>query len=139
MKTYFTIEELCRSYTADNLGIDNTPPKYVELNLRDLIEFLNPLREAWGSPIIINSGYRCPELNKAVGGVPTSAHQTGNAVDMHPQNGKMEEFKQFCLDYCKDKDFDQLILENSGATEWVHLGLFNNNNEQRHQMFKLTK
>lgn len=139
MKSYFTIEELCYSYTAEQQDIDNTPSDNIKENLKKLIEFLNPLREAWGSAIRINSGYRCPELNKAVGGVPTSAHQTGNACDMHPQNGDIEGFKKFCWNYCKDKDFDQLILENSGATEWIHFGLYNNNNEQRHQMFTLTK
>lgn len=139
MKSYFTIEELCYSYTAEQKGIDNTPPDYIKDNLEDLINFLNPLREKWGSPIIINSGYRCPELNKLVGGVPTSAHLEGNAVDMHPQNGEFEKFKEFCLNYCKDKDFDQLIIENSGSTYWIHLGLWSNNNKQRHQTFKLTK
>lgn len=74
MKTYFTIDELCYSYTAEQQDIDNTPPDNIKERLKKLIEFLNPLREAWGSAIRINSGYRCPELNDAVGGVSTSAH-----------------------------------------------------------------
>lgn len=74
MKSYFTIDELCYSYTAEQKGIDNTPPDNIKEHLKKLIEFLNPLRETWGSAIRINSGYRCPELNQAVGGVSTSAH-----------------------------------------------------------------
>ena len=139
MKSYFTIEELSKSDVAEQQGINNTPPDNIKENLKKLIEFLNSLREAWGSAICINSGYRCPELNQAVGGVTTSAHLEGNAVDMHPQNGEFEKFKEFCLNYCKNKDFDQLIIENSGSTYWIHLGLWSNNNKQRHQTFKLTK
>ena len=137
MKSYFTIEELCYSYTAEQQGIDNTPSKEIKENLKELIDFLNPMREAWGSPIIINSGYRCPELNKAVGGSKTSVHMKGWAADIYPQNNKMSEFKQFCLDYCKDKLFDQLIIEKSGSTEWIHVGIFNNKKEQRKQTFKI--
>ena len=75
---YFTIKELCKSNTAIKYGIDNTPTPEVEQNLIALIEnVLDPLREAWGSPIIINSGYRCPILNKAVGGSKTSSHMSG--------------------------------------------------------------
>lgn len=139
MKSYFTLEELYYSDTAKLKKIDNTPPNYVKENLNDMIEFLNPLRESWGSPIIINSGYRCEKLNKAVGGVSTSAHLEGNAVDMHPQNGDFDGFKKFIVDYLKDKNFDQCIIENSGSTYWIHLGLWNNDNKQRKQIFKLTK
>ena len=103
MKTYFTIEELCKSNVAEQQEIDNTPPENIQENLKKLIEFLNPLREAWGSAIRINSGYRCPELNQAVGGVATSAHCEGWAVDMYPINKKFTKFKQFIVDYLKDK------------------------------------
>ena len=68
---YFTIEELTRSTTARQRGIDNTPSQQVIDNLTALVNnVLDPLRQAWGKPIHVNSGYRCPALNKAVGGVP---------------------------------------------------------------------
>ena len=66
---YFTIDELCHSDTAIALGIDNTPNQEVKEHLVQLIEeLLDPLREAWGSPIKVNSGYRCAKLNRATKG-----------------------------------------------------------------------
>ncbi len=80
---YFTIKELTRSATAQHLGIDNTPPASAVKALHALVEnVLDPLRQAWGGPIMVNSGYRCPELNKLVGGTPYSQHQRGEAADI---------------------------------------------------------
>ena len=71
---YFSISELTFSTKARELRIDNTPFSYeVVDNLTNLTEnLLDPIREMWGKPIQVNSGYRCPALNKAVGGKPTS-------------------------------------------------------------------
>lgn len=135
---YFTINELCQSETAEELKINNTPTKEIEDHLVLLIEcLLDPLRETWGSAIIVNSGYRCPILNKAVGGSKTSSHMSGWAVDIRPKNGKMKEFKEFVVEFVKDKFFDQLILEKSGDVEWVHISLYNNSGKQRRQIFSL--
>ena len=135
---YFTIEELCQSETADKLKIDNTPSEEIKKNLETLVDcLLDPLREAWGSPIIVNSGYRCPILNKAVGGSKTSSHMSGWSVDMHPKNGKMDEFKKFVIQFIKTRFWDQCILEKSGDVEWVHLSLYNNSGKQRKQIFSL--
>ena len=80
---YFTIKELTRSATAQHLGIDNTPPASAVKALHALVDnVLDPLRQAWGGPIMVNSGYRCPELNKLVGGTPYSQHQRGEAADI---------------------------------------------------------
>ena len=136
MKSYFTIEELSKSDIAEQQEIDNTPPDNIKENLKKLIEFLNPLREAWGSAIRINSGYRCPELNQAIGGVATSAHCEGWAVDMYPINKKFTKFKQFIVDYLKDKNFDQAIIEKNGRSQWIHLGLWSKG-RQRKQIFKI--
>ena len=137
MKSYFTINELTQSTTATINNIDNTPPPSIKENLEKLIEFLNPLREAWGSPIIITSGYRSLELNKVLNGSSTSAHVAGWAVDMVPQNGKINEFKQFVREYLKDKEFDQYIDEASGNSSWVHLGLYHPDGKQQRRQFLL--
>lgn len=135
---YFTIEELCQSETAERLGIDNTPTEEVIENLTLLTDcLLDPLREAWGGAVIVNSGYRCPELNKAVGGSKTSTHPSGWSADIRPKNGKMEEFKKFVVEFIKTRIWDQLILEKSGNVEWVHISLYNNSGKQRKQIFSL--
>ena len=137
---YFTIEELCQSETAERLKIDNTPTPEVKINLKYFIErILDPLRESWGSAIIVNSGYRCPILNKAVKGSKTSAHLTGWAVDIRPKNGKIEEFKKHVIEFFKGRMWDQIILEKSGNTVWIHIGLFNNSGKQRRQIFSITE
>ena len=80
----FSYMEFEASDKADEKGICNVITSF---EVRDAIKalvdtVLQPLRDAWGKPLHINSGYRCPELNKAVGGVPTSAHQYGQAADV---------------------------------------------------------
>ena len=80
---YFTIKELIKSTTATAKKIDNIPTKEVEDNLTKLVDkVLDPLREAYGKPIKVNSGYRCPKLNRAVGGSATSQHVLGQAADI---------------------------------------------------------
>ena len=80
---HFTIKELVRSDTATRLGINNTPPASAVKALNALVDnVLDPLRDAWGGPIHVNSGYRCPRLNRIVGGTPSSQHQRGEAADI---------------------------------------------------------
>lgn len=140
MKTYFTIKELSYSKTAEEKNINNSPDINIQEHLKELIKFLNPLREAWGKPILVSSGFRCPELNKAVNGSKTSAHLTGYAVDLVPKDMKdWNDFITFLKDYLKNKLFDQFIIETSGSFKWVHLGLYNNKNQQRRMMFNIAK
>lgn len=115
---HFTIDELCRSDTARSRGIDNTPTEEVRKNLTALVgNVLDPLREWYGKPIYVNSGYRCPALNKAVGGVANSQHLTGQAADIDV-NDRAENRR--LMKHIEDNlDFDQLIWENGGA--WVHV------------------
>ena len=138
-KSYFTVAELYASDTAKKYGIDNTPNSIVISHLQQLINFLNPLREAWGSAIRVNSGYRCEKLNRFVGGSKTSSHLIGYGVDLIPVNRKMDAFKKFIIDYMKNKMFDQCIIEKSGKTEWVHIGLYNLKGQQRKMIFNITK
>lgn len=115
---HFTIDELCRSDTARSRGIDNTPTEEVRKNLTALVgNVLDPLREWYGKPIYVNSGYRCPALNKAVGGVASSQHLTGQAADIDTND--RSENRKLMRRIEESLDFDQLIWENGG--EWLHV------------------
>lgn len=85
----FALSEFIDSDTADRLGIDNTPSEQAVENITLLCtKLLQPLRSLYGKPMHINSGYRCEELNKAVGGVETSDHRQGLAADIRCDNPK---------------------------------------------------
>lgn len=85
----FDLDEFIRSETAEKLGIDNTPPEKFENNIKYLCtKLLQPLRSLYGKPMIISSGFRCKELNEAVGGVETSFHTVGLAADIKCENPK---------------------------------------------------
>lgn len=132
---YFSIEELCKSETAKSKNINNSPSEEIKTHLKELVEnLLDPLREAWGSPIHVNSGYRCEKLNKAIGGAKNSAHKYGYAADIVPANGKIYEFKLFVRKWLKENyiKFDQYIDEQKGNSHWVHLG-YKHNGVQRMQ------
>lgn len=125
MTNYFTIKELCGSSTAKAKGIDNTPTQAICDKLHLLItECLNPIREAYGKPINVTSGYRCAELNKAVGGVSNSQHVKGEAVDLV---GKTNEETRRIYEIAKALwNFDQLLFERNGkGSIWVHISYKN--------------
>lgn len=116
---YFTIKEMIKSSTATAKRIDNTPNQTVIDSLTKLIEaVLDPLREWYGKPIRVNSGYRCEALNKAVGSkAKNSQHLYGEAADI-TVGSKTENEKLF--NYIKDNlPFDQLINESNFS--WVHV------------------
>ena len=91
---HFSISELTSSATALREGIDNRPSKCAYHLLHVLVDqLLDPIREAWGEPIVVSSGYRCKELNTLIGGVKNSHHILGCAADitaplLSPQGGK---------------------------------------------------
>ena len=120
---YFTLDELCASDTAQRRGIDNTPDTAKKQKLQTLIEqLLDPIRAAWGAPITINSGYRSPKLNAAVGGVSTSQHLRGEAADISvggPAENKRLFAKIVELQKTGRIAFDQLIDES--GYRWIHL------------------
>lgn len=131
---YFSIKEL----TATHQPYKNIPNDEQLANLTRLICVLDKIRDGWGSPIRVNSGFRSPEVNKAVGGVSNSAHLTGNAADLYPINGDFEGFKEYMIKFVKNISFDQCIIErNSRGSIWIHFGLFRNNGEQRGKVFSL--
>lgn len=127
---YFTIEELCSSATAKRKGINNTPDESVKKNLTLLIEkILDPLREAWGAPIIVTSGYRCGKLNRAVGGAAKSQHLLGQAGDIRTISDKPSENKKlFDLIRALKLPYDQLIDEY--GFNWVHVSYSSKNRRQ---------
>lgn len=116
---YFTIAELCKSETADQLGIDNRCKKEHVVNMTALVDnVLDPLREAYGKPITVNSGFRSPALNKAVKGSATSDHMTGRAADI--TGGSPDENKKlFSLIQSLGLPFKQLIDEKNFS--WIHV------------------
>lgn len=132
----FTLEELYRSCTADSIGIDNKPTDKVKNNLIILTkEILQPIRNEYGKPVIVSSGYRCEKLNKAVGGSSTSAHVRGEAADLTTSN--MKEFQRCVLEWAKTNKFDQIIIEypNKGfVATWIHIGSYNAQGKQRKQI-----
>lgn len=135
---YFTLPEFIRSETATKKKIDNTPSFEVVEHLRELTEtILEPLRAAYGKAITVSSGYRCPALNKAVGGVNGSAHLRGDAADL--QAADMAGFKRFVRQYLISQrvKFDQCIIEKSGKTEWIHISIYSSTGSQRGQVFNL--
>lgn len=77
----FRLSEMVRSKTARAKNIPNVPSPAIIENLRGLAAAMEPVKAAFGNKLSINSGYRCPELNKAIGGSPTSAHCGGYAID----------------------------------------------------------
>ena len=106
---HFTLEEFSHSSTAKARGIDNTVPKQLVPALRNLCErVLEPLRERVKEPVIISSGYRCPALNRAVGGSNTSQHMKGEACDIYVED--VEKLRKWFA-ILMDGDFDQLIFE----------------------------
>ena len=122
----FTYEELCHSSVAERKGLRNRPKTKEEEsvvieNLKALcMEVLQPLRDYLGKPVVISSGYRSEEVNKAVGGVKRSQHLRGKAADIHVENTEqLIVIMHFIMDNC---DFDQLIWEkNKQGTQWVHV------------------
>ena len=118
---YFTISEMLKSDTALKMGIWNGATKEHEDNMRALIEnVLDPLRERYGHPIYVSSGYRCPRLNAIVGGSPTSDHMTGCAADIQGTPRTPEENRRlFSLIQQLKLPFDQLIDEK--GMSWVHV------------------
>lgn len=118
---YFTFTEFERSATAYRLAIDNTIPEEAKRNIAALVDgVLDPLREAWGRPLTVTSGYRCPELNRAVGGSKSSHHCKGMAADITTGN-KADNRKLFQLVLSLGLPFTQLIDEKDFS--WVHVSL----------------
>lgn len=137
---HFQLSEFTRSGTASRYGINNTlypdNPQHAEIvaNIKALCtEVLEPLRQHIGKPLVISSGYRCPNLNKAVGGVTNSQHMKGEAADLRiPSLAEGRKWMEWIIDHTS---FDQCIMEHcknkDGSTShWIHVSYSRKHNRQ---------
>ena len=132
LSQHFTLGELCKTSAKTP---DGNIPSHVHIeNLKRLCGWLEQLRRRWNNiygegddPIIINSGYRSPEVNKAIGGVEGSNHLTGCAVDIHVYGiEQLIRYATILLDISdlNNEDFDELLLERSPrGTYWLHFAV----------------
>jgi hypothetical protein len=125
----FTLKELTKSDTATRLGLDNTPDEQALENLKTLCDMvLQPVREHYGKSVTVNSAYRSPESNAAVGGSKTSDHCKGMAADIEIVGVANADLAQWIMD---NIEYTQLILEfyTPGIPDsgWVHVSYDPNN------------
>jgi len=127
----FTLQELTKSATATRLKIDNTPSQRIIKNLTELAtKVLQPIRDKYGKPIIVTSGYRCEQLNKAVGGVTFSQHCQGQAADIKSVSDSVDDNKalfDLIVKMIKSGEIvvGQLIDEHN--YNWLHISTPSNN------------
>lgn len=125
LSTHFSLQEFTASQTAARLGLDNKAPQSVMRALLRTATGLEGVRTLLCAPIIISSGYRSPEVNKAIGGAPSSQHVKGEAVDfICPGYGSpLKICKAIVASGIK---FDQLIQEG----QWVHISFSDANRRE---------
>ena len=113
---HFTLAEMTRSSKGEALGLDSTPPEPVVEALTALaVNVLEPIRMLLGTPLSVDSGYRSPAVNSAVGGKPESQHLKGEACDFVPEG--LDLGAAYRLIASSDIPFDQLLLE---FNQWIH-------------------
>lgn len=132
----FKLSEFFVSSTADKNGIKNEPSldarATIERNINLLVDnVLDPIRDKFCAPVIITSGYRCPKVNKLVGGANNSQHMSGCAADFHVKGFTYLMMRQVFLNIYDTMDFDQLIYYRSKNI--IHVSYVENGN--RHEAF----
>lgn len=116
---FFTLKEFVNSETANANNVDNTPNFEQIVNIYRLCGLvLEPARKQLGRPITVTSGYRCPTLNKLVGGVSNSQHMTGCAADL-----KCDGMSELFEILAENENVDQLLFEDNGRTRWIHVSI----------------
>ena len=132
LSPHFTLDELTESATALRLGIDNTPlPWEIEALTRLCEQILEPLREHFGKPVAVTSGYRSPRVNGAVGSKPSSQHCKGEAADIKIHGVPNLEIAEWIK---ANTEFDQCILEYPPGG-WVHVS--HKKNECRYECLRI--
>ena len=133
LSEHFRLGEFTKSITAERLGIINDPDYEQILAMKHLCrEVLEPLRQHYGKPIRITSGYRCEPLNMAVGGVGSSQHMVGEAADLSvPSEEVARDWFQWIVN---NTDFDQLLFEHSRRYHncWLHISCRWDSSHNRH-------
>lgn len=139
LSEHFTFEELIRSATAARMGIANIPEeKHLPNLVRLCTMLLEPFREAIGKPMQINSGYRVPALNAAVGGVTNSAHMEGRAADFIVPGEDLSAVWRTLIEL--PLPWDQLIWEtNRVGSQWIHAAVARDGEEPRREVKYLQK
>ena len=135
---YFTYKELSKSQTAANWGLTNYPGEVEKKNLTALVDnVLDPARELFGAPIMVNSGYRNPQINSLIGGASGSQHCKGQAVDIQTAGDKRNKE---LFEILKQFDFDQLIWEfgDDENPDWIHIS-YKSKEENRNQVLRSYK
>jgi len=139
---HLSLAEVSRSETAKRRGINNTPSGEHLENFKMLAEnVFEKIREHFGAPIHISSGYRSNELNKAIGGSATSQHCSGEAIDIDMDGSANGVTNAQVFNFIKDNlQFDQLIWEFGSDTnpDWVHVS-YESTGKQRKQILKAVK
>jgi hypothetical protein len=138
LSKHLSLAEVTRSETAKRKGVSNMPtPEHLE-NFKLLAEkVFEPIREHFGVPIHISSGYRSKELNKAIGGSLSSEHCEGRAIDIDMDGSASGVTNKQVFDFIKENlDFNQLI--NEFDYSWVHVS-YNPNGKQRKQVLNAVK
>jgi hypothetical protein len=139
---HLSLAEVSRSETAKRRGINNTPSGEHLENFKKLAEnIFEPIREHFGVPIHISSGYRSKELNSAIGGSSTSQHCQGEAIDIDMDGSKGGVTNKMVFDFIKDNlVFDQMIWEfgTDKNPAWVHVS-YESTGKQRKQILKAVK
>ena len=139
---HLSLAEVSRSETAKRKGINNTPSGEHLANFKLLAEnIFEPIREHFGVPINISSGYRSKELNSAINGSLTSQHCEGQAIDIDMDGSTNGVTNKMVFDYIKDNlNFDQLIYEfgTDKNPDWVHVS-YESSGKQRKQILKAVK
>lgn len=139
---HLSLAEVSRSETAKRKGINNTPSGEHLENFKKLAEnIFEPIREHFGVPIHISSGYRSKELNAAIGGSATSQHCSGEAIDIDMDGSASGVTNAQVFNFIKDNlNFDQLIWEfgSSANPDWVHVS-YESTGKQRKQILKAVK
>ena len=150
LSEHFKLSEFTRSATATARKIDNTPSQEVISNLKVLCQnVLEPLREFAQQPVVISSGYRCPQLNVKVGGVYSPQHTLGEACDIRlpvskhttQRDGKAHTDKEILNSWfdwiVTNTDFDQAIIETANGKDfWIHVSCRANKRKNRHQVIR---
>lgn len=125
---YFTLREFTRSSTADRLQISNVPSNDEVRNINELISsLLTPIREIVGSPVTITSGYRCPSLNAAVGGVSTSYHVAGMAADFVVKGYNKSAMRLLYYFIKHNMQYTECIYYANRHTPFIHVAYDINN------------